>query len=500
MIGDRPIAGGPIAARADVPLPQYPRVVLPGLSVAAAGAAAAGGVGALLLPALSAAASGTAAIPVAGRAASRWRLDEYARVRGRHAALAQVLERSRVGGGHASAWALTLAGRHTADWAQLADVSARHLADWAQLDYTRASARHVAATSMHGADFRFVSGSVYAAHKGRELALVGELEVSHDDGAALWACDLSLARAEDYARVALGDPLTLHAYGSEYQLVVISRQLTRGMPPAFSLSCLSPAALLDAPWAESVRVAERGKAHETVEALLGAPIIWDMVDWDLTGDAASMDGTPLQLGRAIVAAAGGRLESLPDGSLKARAAWPVSVPAWPAAVPIATLTEADILAHTDSAEVLEVVDRLVITSGSEQASGSVQIEAALHEDDPQVATVRAWPWPWRPIELVHTGDEQTQVTARQQAQTEHDELVQVLGGAGNTRYPVHTVLDASWQYADRGDWSADGARISTASAAANGLLKVRYKALCWEWEVADPRVGEVLFLALEVES
>lgn len=163
-------------------------------------------------------------------------------------------------------------------------------------------------------------------HAGEALALVGTTQISADDGSALWSGDVELAAAEDYARVALGDAVTLQAYGTDYALVVIGKRRARGLPPSYTLTCQSPAALLDAPWAAPVALAPVERARTVVERLLLQPVDWQLVDWALPAAAAAEEGTPLALARRICAAAGGRLESRPDGSLRARAAYPVSPP------------------------------------------------------------------------------------------------------------------------------------------------------------------------------
>lgn len=334
-------------------------------------------------------------------------------------------------------------------------------------------------------------------HAGQARALIGAAQISADDGSALWSGDVTLAHAEDYARVALGDAVVLRAYGVDYALVVVGKRRARGLPPSYTLTCQSPAALLDAPWAGPVRLAPTGQARAVVERLLGQPVAWELVDWALPGAAAAEEGTPLALARRICAAAGGRLESLPDGSLRARAAYPVSPPDWPHAAVGATLTDRELLAHDESADAPQIANRLTILSGATSAA-QVQVESSPEAADPQQAVVRAYPQPWRALTLAHTGDAHTAIGARREMVTQHDELLAIVNGEATTRYPVYDVVSSQWVYKDLGPVDIDGTAVRSRGGPDDyGQLRLIYTARCWSWSVQDPRAGSIQFLVLE---
>lgn len=324
-----------------------------------------------------------------------------------------------------------------------------------------------------------------------------DASISQDDGSPFWLADLSLSDVEDYARIQIGDPLELTLWGVTFNLICDGRRFARGDDAPYTLSAISPAALLGAPWSEPVTLGTVGMARAVVELLLGQAVDWRLVDWVLPASASELRAAPLDLARQIVAAVGGVIESNPDGSLRARPVYPVSPLEYASASPAAILTDRDLLGHSDSADVADLDNRFVITSGDPEATtDQVQVESEQDPNDPHAYTIRAYPHPWRQVDLVHTGDSATQIGARAEAWTDQDELIEIVAGSASLKYPSAAIVATRYQHADLGRVTVAGREVATA-APDYSLLNIQYRARCWEWRATNARTETIQFLAVE---
>lgn len=194
-----------------------------------------------------------------------------------------------------------------------------------------------------------------------------------------------------------------------------------------------------------------------------------------------------------------RLESRLDGALLARPASPVSPPQY-ATVSAVRPGDDQLYAYSAQIDAPLIANRLVINSGDEAATDAaqIQVEAIVDESDPHAYTVRAYPTPWRPVALVHTGDSATVIRARIEVQTEHAELIEITAGTARLRYPVHAITATRWQYADLGAVRLSDPQTLTAGGAESySLLHITYRARAWEWRVTNARTETIQFLAVE---
>ncbi|AFL76247.1 hypothetical protein [Thiocystis violascens] len=388
--------------------------------------------------------------------------------------------------------------RNVSPAAILAAVRARHLASSRLLTANPVAARHRAASSCPDASVQILAGPNHLLHQGRVVPLGEGTELSADEGSPVWIATLDLLHEADYARVALGDPLTLLFWGQPIALICDGRRFSRAdAAPSVVLSAISPGALLGTPWAVPVALGAVELAQTVVERLLGQPVAWQLPNWRLPDSAGALQGTPLELARQIVGAVAGELDSLPDGSLVARPRYPVSPPAYSSATPVATLTDRDLLAHRDQAEAASRENRFVIASGDPSATADqIQIDSVQDPEDPHAYTIRAYPHPWRPVDLVHTGDAATQIGPRTEVLTEQDELVVIQSGAATLAYPLADIRAQSYRYADLGRVSVVGRDLTTAQADYS-LLSLQYRARAWQWRATNARTETIQFLAVE---
>lgn len=387
-----------------------------------------------------------------------------------------------------------VSGRHAATWKLPSPVGARHAFFHTLLGFNPVEARHASAWASPDAEIVIVTGETYLLHGAIRIELGEDTVVSADEGSPAWIATLDVIEEADFARVRVGDPLTLVLWDHEVALICDGRRLSRGDgEPRFVLSGISPIAAFGSPFAQPVMPPLAGlMARAAVESLLGE-IDWGLPNWVLP--AVQIEASPLEIARQIAAATGGVIESNPDGTVRARRLYPVPVPEY-GAQSLDALTDRDVLAQSDSAAAVSIENRFVITSVGGASTESIQVEAEQDEDDPHAYTVRAYPWPFRAVELVHTGDAATQIGAREQVVTPHEELIEVVSGAANASYPIDAVIAAEYQHVDLGAVRTDGSVVTTATTEYSQIA-LQYRARAWAWRVTNARIETIQFLAVE---
>jgi len=391
----------------------------------------------------------------------------------------------------------TLIARNTIVFSVNHGAAAHHRANASQLNSNPVHSRHVANASMPDAEIIIQAGITILTHGGRDIPLCGQCEVSGDEGSSFWSATLNLDAVDDYAQISIGDALILSMHGAIFNLICDSKQYGRDDPPTYRIKAFSPVVLLGSAWSAKIVLGRAEMARATVERILVQPVDWQIPDWRLPTDAAELEATPLELAQQIIGAVGGVLESLPDGSLLARRTDPISIPDYPLATAI-PLTDRDLYAHSASIDNPVIANRFVITSGAAGSNqNEIQIEATQDENNPHHYTIRAYPMPWRPVSLVHTGDVSTAIGARIETTLANDELIAITKGEGSLKYPAHSIDATRFQYADLGAITQPDAKSIKTATAEYSLLSIQYQARAWEWEAVNPRTEDIQFLAVE---
>ncbi|MBF0283581.1 MAG: hypothetical protein HQL51_03885 [Magnetococcales bacterium] len=378
------------------------------------------------------------------------------------------------------------------------ETSAGLLAPVAILARDVVGARLLAPCTIFSSEVRIYREAVSLTIGGRPVRALS-IDLSMDEGSHTWLCRVGLASVADFAAGRLRAPAVLTLLDEPYALVVTGKSSGQEGPARFNLSLelASPVVLRGSPWAPPVsKTWGATDARATVEELIG-PVAWTLPDWTIpAGRLAASRADPLALARQIAAAAGGVLESLPDGSVVCRPRFKIRVPDWDAALPDRTLTRGEIFSIAEYFEPVEVVNRVVISDG-QAVRGKDQTESEEVEGEASRRILRVFPAPWRAVALHHTGDALTRIVPLGETWLEKTEVVPMEGGRGVARHPVWSVTAAAWQYASLGDVTAgEGSREVVAAVAGASLLKLTYRTRCWVWEVSDPRPGEVLFYAV----
>ena len=223
-------------------------------------------------------------------------------------------------------------------------------------------------------------------------------------------------------------------------------------------------------------------ARQAVEQLIG-PVTWNLVDWPIPGKRlASEQAVPLELAKRIIAAAGGVLESAPDGSVNVRRLYPVSVPDYATTTPDHVLTgDEHIYSVSETAEAGLVYDRIYIADT--RVDPTYDTEWLPDEDDPLRGELRVYPWPWDASLSVDSSRFGLQLTALGPQTATLTETIEVTAGTGRTARPVDTLTRAEWLDEDLGTPTIDGVTIETAGEGWS-LLQVDYSTRYLAWRVA----------------
>jgi hypothetical protein len=331
---------------------------------------------------------------------------------------------------------------------------------------------------------------------------VARASLSADEGGANWITAAELVDASDFVAFSVGDPFTLTIGPETWQFIVDGKSEDRSVGGhAFTLSGVSPLALLDSPFAarRAFSWSAPTLARQVVEEALGAAVVWSLPDWPIPADLLTFsDATPLGVARAIVDAIGGRIESAPDGSVNCRPTYPVDVPDYATATPAHVFKEGDVFSVSERLSPSEGVNRLVISN--ETGSDSSDLAAIPLEYvpiNPLGGIVRAEIRPPRDLLLATSAAVGTVSTTPRGVVTRTEvEVIEMVEGLGATRYPVDGIVSTTWQATDLGAVTADGRRVYS-DTPGYSLLEIKYTTWATEWVVASTLSQDVLFYLVE---
>lgn len=330
---------------------------------------------------------------------------------------------------------------------------------------------------------------------------IDQATLSCDEESPVWIATLELAQVSDFAAMGIGDPIELTLGLETFRLVVDGKTLSRDAQTGqrCEISAVSPAALLDAPFAGTTTFyrPEATSARTAVEALVG-PVDWQLPGWVIPAGRLLLENvTPLAAARNLVSAIGGIVESNPDGSMVCRRRHPVSIPQYASATVAHSLFDADVLTASSRIAPSRGYNRVTLANEDGVQSGSSDtFEYLVSADDPRQGRVRAYVRPEHDVRLTHTGHPATVVTAQGVVQRSETELVEFIEGKASVRYPVVAITQAIWQHADLGNVSADGQSLA-ATVPGYSLLSITYTTQSRDWDVALAVDEEVQFVLVE---
>lgn len=419
--------------------------------------------------------------------------------------------------------------RVTLPYGEVALLRSRHLAPYSELGTCRkamrlsywltqaVAARHVIGyevTDVNPVARRLItSWSLLADHHLQAVMNTPELvwqertirilqaTLSCDEGSPVWIATVEIAQVADFAAIAIGDPIALVLGLETFELVVDGKTLSRESQTSqrCELTAISPLALLDAPFAATIRFYQPGalSARSAVEELIGN-VDWQLPDWIIPAGRLLMEGvTPLAAARSVVAAIGGIIESNPDGTVVCRHRHPVSIPDYGQAPVAHQLFDADVLASRARIAPARGFNRVTLAN-EDGASGSSadRIEHVADANDANQGTVRAYLATARLVLLTHTGHPATVIAALGEVMRSESEVVEFIEGRASTRYPVMAITRATWQHTDLGAVTADR-QLLVAAVPGYSLLDLTYTTTSLDWRVTLAAAEEVQFILVD---
>ncbi len=323
--------------------------------------------------------------------------------------------------------------------------------------------------------------------------------LSCDEDSPVWIASLDIAEVQDFARIAIGDLITLTLGLEVFKLIIDGKTLSResAVEPRYTLSAVSPVARLEAPFAHPAPLYQTAAiaAHTAVINQIG-PVDWQLPLWTIpAGRLMLQDVTPLAAARQIVNAIGGLLESQPDGRVICRRRHPISIPDYAHAAVVHTLNDGDIISSRAQIAPMRGFNRVTLAN-EEAATAASSDRIEYQAEDTQKGTVRVYRGALRAVQLVHTGHPATRLEALGEVSRTETERVEFIEGVASTRYPIDRVLASLWQHLDLGPLRWEGQTL-TASTAGYSLLQITYVTHSLDWAVQLAAEEEVQFVLVD---
>ncbi|MEO5348408.1 MAG: hypothetical protein H7836_02020 [Magnetococcus sp. YQC-3] len=326
--------------------------------------------------------------------------------------------------------------------------------------------------------------------------------ISHAEGDSWWSGNLELDDPASFQRIQIDDPLVLALGGETFQLMVDNKTLERdgiGMPRlsvavvGVTARFASPHAIpLDRVWDAPVF------ARDAAEGAVGEAIEWQLVDWLIPGGRLAFhEAAPIDIVRTIAEAAGGVLETLPDGRLRVRHRFPVAVPAWDSAAVDHVLTDAaDNLSCRESHLLRIRVNKVLVRGYLPSGGGFLSAEVDARPDGLNAGQSAFYSGDTAHL-LVHAGDEVVLAEPLVSAgvllpggwQTLFHSQDLVFAGTATATLdkPAIAIDSVVWLGNDLGDLTLEADRRTvSASMAGVAIARVAYRSLARGWGLVSP--------------
>lgn len=277
--------------------------------------------------------------------------------------------------------------------------------------------------------------------------------ISADESSMYWQAQIELTDSLYYSLLPINASFTLHLFNEDFALVVDSRSRSRSVDDeghadiTCTISALSPLCEHDAPRTENISVTFENPvlASSVVTQMIGS-VTWNLVDWMIPAYRLAVeDSSPLAVAQQVVEAAGGFIESQPDGSVVVRHKWPIAANFIPTTVADYTFGDADLFEITEDLGNNDLTDRVRICDA--EASYQDQLEFIADETDPLKGVIRAYPSPWRTsLSLISSRTSPPLWLSADSIKTESiTEQLEFSEGTANTTKPIMQLTSVDWQ-------------------------------------------------------
>lgn len=331
------------------------------------------------------------------------------------------------------------------------------------------------------------------------------LDMQIDEGSYQWTGSFELADVTKYSLFQFDDEVVVVIASEQYNMVVDSKSLDRTKPQTVvaRINLVSIAARFAIPRSQPVTQTfdTPVMASQAAEQVLGTAIDWQLIDWLLpAGVFAVEEADPVEAIQKLIGAAGGYLETNPDGTFLARRAYPVKLSNWPLVSPDHIYTDAsDNLTSSVNPGYVPIVDKLRIRSGDEATFGD-RIEFTPDDDTRLAGTLDVYPAPYRDVTVQHTGPLNISLTRIGPVEPEFEEVIEITEGSGQLQHPVYQVLSIQWLVVDLGSltFEPDSTTVnSTSTTKEYSLVRVKYRSRAIRYRTSSPVQQQVQYLVVD---
>lgn len=346
-----------------------------------------------------------------------------------------------------------------------------------------------------------------------QFAFAG-FSITQDEGEPFWRCSVTLAEPHDAFSFRPRDRFQINLMGEIFEFLVDSVSISRSAPTDVSATVegVGIGAELDVPRASALTKVWSDPifAHDVVVELLAARLAsWELVNWVIPSNRLSVEnGSAVELAKQVVEAAGGVLESYPNGEFLVRRRFPKSPLKYDVLVHDVLVDEvADVALVTFNFQNSRYCDWVRVRD-VEESGGADTVEIVFDDGTELAGTLRVYPRPWRPVHVEHTGPADLVLTPIGEVTRlvpdptgdETEELVEIFEGKGTTRYPVVDLVSIRWQSKDLMGLYFDPYSTEIYSSHPTNkfsLVYLTYHTRSINYRVESPIPQEVQFLVVE---
>lgn len=312
-------------------------------------------------------------------------------------------------------------------------------------------------------------------------AQVEDFVLSCEEESPYWSCTLKLLDETVYDVIDIGNSVVVSIDATQYNFLLTSKTRRKeGMHArTLTLEAHSPIIATGEPYADLIDYTNEADigANAFVESMIGA-VTWNIIDWVIPAKRLQFRRvTPLSAATTIVEAAGGVLQSDPDGTVVARKLFPITTSQVPFATPVEFYEDTgDVFSMSESAAMTQGYNKYRVTEGSDGMSDS--FEWLPHPNDWRKGVLRFLPFPWRSnFEIVDNQFELEKILEGVMEEETITEVVTLQNRHGNTTKPVYDLISTTFLTPGIASVTVIPytTGISTSSGAEYGLLSITYK-------------------------
>lgn len=317
-------------------------------------------------------------------------------------------------------------------------------------------------------------------------------------------CDLSFATEQtfDYQ-----DEIVIYLSGVYYRFLVtdFTEELS-AVSSAFRVEGYSKAILMDLPYSSELTDEDEedlvyGTASEICNRL--AAIHGQSVIWELNSDPPQTTSTyqisgksPLSAIRDLVRELRGRLQSDPDGQLRAVPLYFVDTNLYDVTIPEYEITSVeDIITLASDADKRNGYNKFIVSDDA--TTNGYQLEA--EEVSPSSFKIKAYKTPWSSLEPTLRTSELSGVLiiplGIEYYQVEEPEVIEIVAGEGQVTNPIYSIEHIDYDSRiNLGDISFKEDGTITTTEKAETLLTITYTTIYWAWACTNADSEQVQFI------